>query len=112
MRIAIPLAGGKLAQHFGHCEEFALLEISEQSREIISSSRVESPEHQPGLLPPWLAGHKVDMIIAGGMGMRAKQLFQQNNIQVVVGASADTPENIVQAYLDGILVTGDNLCDH
>lgn len=112
MRIAIPLARGKLAQHFGHCEEFALLEISEQSREIISSSRVESPEHEPGLLPSWLAGHAVDMIIAGGMGMRAKQLFQQNNIQVVVGASADTPENIVQAYLDGILVTGDNLCDH
>jgi len=112
MRIAIPLSGGRLAQHFGHCEEFALVDISEKDKQTISSKKVESPGHQPGLLPSWLASHEVDTIIAGGMGQRAKQLFHENNIQVVVGASADTPETIVQAYLDGILVTGDNLCDH
>ena len=112
MRIAIPLARGKLALHFGHCEEFALLDISEEDKQIISARNLESPGHQPGFLPSWLAGHEVDTIIAGGMGQRAKQLFQENNIKVIVGTSADTPENIVRAYLDGTLVTGDNLCDH
>jgi len=26
MKIAIPLAGGKLSAHFGHCQEFAIID--------------------------------------------------------------------------------------
>jgi predicted Fe-Mo cluster-binding NifX family protein len=52
------------------------------------------------------------MIIAGGMGMRAQQLLAQNGIQVVIGASADTPEALVSAYLTDSLKTGENICDH
>ncbi len=46
------------------------------------------------------------------MGQRAQQLFNQNQIEVVVGASADTPENLVSAYLNGTLQSGENACDH
>jgi ATP-binding protein involved in chromosome partitioning len=52
------------------------------------------------------------VIIAGGMGRRAQQLFAQNGITVVVGAPAETPEQLVSAYLSGTLETGGNLCDH
>ena len=27
MKFAIPLANGKLTAHFGHCQEFALIEV-------------------------------------------------------------------------------------
>jgi predicted Fe-Mo cluster-binding NifX family protein len=46
------------------------------------------------------------------MGQRAQQLFAEYGIKVVVGAAPETPENIVQAYLNGSLVSGQNLCDH
>jgi len=46
------------------------------------------------------------------MGQRAQQLFAQNQIEVIVGAPAETPENLVSAYLSNTLQTGDNLCDH
>jgi predicted Fe-Mo cluster-binding NifX family protein len=46
------------------------------------------------------------------MGSRAQGLFAARGIRVVTGASADSPERVVQAYLDGTLVTGDNACDH
>lgn len=46
------------------------------------------------------------------MGARAQQLFAAQNIQVVTGAAAGTPETVVLAYLNGTLETGDNLCDH
>ena len=36
MRIAIPLAGGKLAMHFGHCEQFALFDVDSDNKEIIN----------------------------------------------------------------------------
>jgi len=46
------------------------------------------------------------------MGQRAQQLFTQNDIKVVIGASGQYPEELVSAYLDNTLETGDNICDH
>jgi predicted Fe-Mo cluster-binding NifX family protein len=63
-------------------------------------------------LPQWLREQGADVIIAGGMGSRAQQLFGQNGIRVVVGAASDAPEVLVRQYLDDRLVTGTNLCDH
>ena len=112
MRIAIPLAEGVLSMHFGHCEEFALVDVNRDSKEIESIAKVEAPPHQPGLLPKWLADKGANLIIAGGMGMRAKNLFDQNGIEVVVGAPSLPPEAIVIEYMAGTLSTGENLCDH
>ena len=111
MKIAIPLADGRLAMHFGHCEQFALVEADEQNT-IVNTTLLTPPRHEPGVLPAWLTEHGADVIISGGMGMRAQQLFAQNNIAVVVGAPGETPEQIVAAYLNGTLETGDNICDH
>ena len=92
MRIAVPLAQGKLSLHFGHCDRFAILEVDNISKQIISRIDETSPAHEPGVLPKWLHGIGVNVIIAGGMGQRAQQLFAQNGIQVVVGAQTETPE--------------------
>jgi len=112
MKIAIPLAAGLLSPHFGQCEEFAILEVDEQTREISDKSLHPTPPHEPGALPRWLQELGADIIIAGGMGRRAERLFTQNGIAVVVGASAESPEKLVSAYLDGTLQSGANLCDH
>lgn len=112
MRFAIPLANGRLAMHFGHCQFFALVDTDDNKKEIVTREDVPAPPHQPGLLPPWLAERGARIIIAGGMGQRAQSLFTQHGIQVVVGAPAETPERLVTDYLAGTLQVGDNLCDH
>ena len=112
MRIAVPLAHGKLALHFGHCEHFALVDVDATTKSIVKTELVEAPDHQPGLLPRWLAEKGAQLIIAGGMGSRAQALFADQQIQVVIGAPAETPEMLVNAYLDGTLQSGENVCDH
>jgi ATP-binding protein involved in chromosome partitioning len=112
MRIAIPLAEGRLSAHFGHCERFALLDVDPSSKRITSKEELPAPDHQPGLLPKWLAERGATVIIAGGMGSRAQGLFAEQGIEVVVGAPADTPEALVAAYCAGTLTTGENVCDH
>ena len=109
MRFAVPTAQGQLALHFGHCEEFLLYDV--EDGKIGDASPVTPPAHEPGVLPRFLAEQGVTHILAGGMGMRAQQLFSQQGIEVVVGAQGQ-PEEAVRAYLDGKLETGDNLCDH
>ena len=112
MKIAIPLAHGKLSMHFGHCEAFALIEVDENNKRIIKTDILDSPPHQPGLLPRWLAEKGAQVIITGGMGRRAQAIFAEQNIEVVVGAKPDSPEAIATAYLEGTLETGGNICDH
>jgi predicted Fe-Mo cluster-binding NifX family protein len=112
MRIAIPLAEGKLAMHFGHCQQFALVDVDTSEKKIVRREDIDAPPHQPGLLPPWLAERGVNLIIAGGMGQRAHGLFAEQGVQVVVGAPSDVPERLVADYMGGTLVTGANTCDH
>ena len=112
MRYAIPVSGGIVSPHFGHCEYFALIDADEKRREIIRKELVPSPEHQPGLLPGWLAEQGVAVVIASGMGSRAQGLFQQHRIGVIVGAVESDPERAVLSYLNGQLPTEGNICDH
>lgn len=112
MKIAIPLAGGKLAVHFGHSASFALLEVDPESKKILRREDVAAPPHQPGLLPPWLAERGVILIFAGGMGRRAQDLFTARGIRVMAGAPVESPEKIVADYFAGTLQLGGNACDH
>ena len=112
MRIAIPLADGRLALHFGHCEQFALVDVDEATRQHRGTAILSSPPHEPGLLPRWLHEQGAEVILAGGMGQRAQQLFAEKGIRVVYGVPSDTPESVVKAFLDGTITSGENLCDH
>ncbi|KPA12227.1 ATPase [Candidatus Magnetomorum sp. HK-1] len=110
MKIAIPLAAGKLAAHFGHCEQFAVIDI--ENNDIQKKELLTPPPHEPGVLPKWLGELGVNVVLAGGMGQRAVMLFGEQQIQVVVGSPVDEPEILVKQYLSQTLTTGKNLCDH
>lgn len=112
MKIAIPLMGGQLSMHFGHCESFALVTVDADAGTAEEPTYHTPPAHEPGALPRWLHEIGADVIIAGGMGQRAQQLFTAQEITVVVGAPALPPEDLVEQYLAGSLKTGTNVCDH
>ena len=109
-KIAIPVSNGLLDAHFGHCSHFAIIET--EDNKIVSENLVEAPPHQPGLLPPWLAQKGVTDVIAGGMGGRAIQLFNQQGVNVFVGAPALSPKEITNGFLNNTLTFSANYCDH
>ena len=112
MKYAVPVSGGLLCAHFGHCEQFALIDADEEKKEIIKKELVNPPAHEPGLLPKWLAEKGVGFVIAGGMGMSARNIFQEKGIKLVLGAMESDPEKAVLSYIKGVLATGENACDH
>ena len=111
MKIAIPVTEGKLAMHFGHCEKFAIIDVN-TSGKIMSKEELIPPPHEPGVLPAWLHEQGATHIITGGIGSRARGLFSQHDINVVTGAPVLSPEEIAEAYINGTLDVGDNVCDH
>lgn len=114
MKIVLPIAGDQLCTHFGHCERFDFFDVDPNTREIVKTETLTAPPHEPGLLPGLLSEKGANVVIAGGMGARAQDLFNQKGIKVVFGADPATgsPEDIVRSYLSGSLRTGANPCDH
>ena len=112
MRYAVPVAGGRLASHFGHCEGFAIFDVDDESHQVVGREFVQSPGHAPGVLPAFLAEQGASAVIAGGMGSRAVSLFEENRIQVFLGAPEGDAADIMAAFIEGTLVAGDNVCDH
>jgi predicted Fe-Mo cluster-binding NifX family protein len=112
MKYVVPVTGGRLSPHFGHCETFAFFDVEEAGRKILGRETVTPPEHETCILPQWLVEQGAGVVIAGGMGMRAAELLRQNGIDVVVGAQESDPEQAVLLHMSGSLGTGDNSCDH
>lgn len=108
--IAVPLEGGVLCAHFGHCEEFAIVKVVDN--EIREIKTLTPPEHVPGLYPRWVASFGVTDVIAGGMGQKAINLFNEQNINAFVGAPSDKAENLVINFIAGNLSLNANYCNH
>ena len=111
MRYGIPVSNGVLDPHFGHCAEFALVDTDEAKKVILKTEIIPSPGHEPGVLPGWLANQGASVVIAGGMGGRAIDLFKENRIDVIIGAPSIEPEAVVLAYMSGNLVSSGNACE-
>jgi predicted Fe-Mo cluster-binding NifX family protein len=110
-KIAIPIdENGDLDGHFGHCKYFELITVEENK--IIASEKLTPPPHEPGILPRWLASKGATDILAGGMGQKAIQIFNYNNVNVFVGAPKLNTEDLVNGFLDGTIAFNANYCDH
>ena len=108
-RIAVPTNNGQVAQHFGRCPKYTICEVEDCN--ILNTEVIENPGHKPNFLPNYLSDLNVDIVLAGGMGQKAFNLFQQNNIEVVTGASGIVKDS-VKAYLNNELDTKSDICDH
>jgi len=107
MKVAIACDGKDVSGHFGHCEGYAIYDATDSV--IAYSGTLESPGHEPGKLPVFLAEHGVNLIIAGGMGARAVQIFNDNNIEVILGASGSV-DAAAQDFIAGKLKSTGSIC--
>lgn len=107
MKIAVASEGRMVAQHFGHCEGFIVFTV--QDGEAKGSKFFQNPGHKPGFLPNYLNELGVNVIISGGMGGGAIEIFNEKGIQVVTGAAGDA-EDIVNRFLSGNLKSTGSIC--
>ena len=107
MKIAVASDGKSVSGHFGHCEGFTIYEV--EGNDIKGQVFLENPGHKPGFLPKYLSEQKIDIIIAGGMGETAQAIFNENNIDVVVGASGDK-DQAVKSFIEGKLKSTESIC--
>ena len=110
MKIAVASEGTKVTGHFGHCENFNIFEA--KNNEIVKMESLANPGHKPGFLPNFLNNLGVNVIISGGIGGGAVEIFNDKGIEVVSGAVGDA-DAAAKAYLNGELKSTGSICnDH
>ncbi|WP_409967356.1 NifB/NifX family molybdenum-iron cluster-binding protein [Bengtsoniella intestinalis] len=109
MKIAVSCNGTDIWAHFGHCENFMVFNTADGA--IQTSESIPNPGHRPGFLPNFLADMGVEVIISGGMGGGAVDIFNERNVEVVLGAQGDA-KTAVEAYLQGNLQSTGSICHH
>ncbi len=107
MKIAAACEGNQISGHFGHCENFMIFDVD--NGKITMENSVPNPGHKPGFLPNFLADSGVNVIIAGGMGGGAVEIFDERDIEVIVGADGDA-RVATEAYLRGELKFSGSVC--
>ncbi len=107
MKIAVASDNGMVTQHFGHCESFMI--FNTEKSQIIKSETIPNPGHIPGFLPNFLHDKGVNVIISGGMGGGAIDIFNAKEIEVIVGARGEA-KAVVEEYLQGMLKSTGSVC--
>jgi len=109
LRVAISTDAGYVSAHFGRCPEFTIVDIKEN--EVVRKEVVKNPGHAPGVIPQFLHDRGVEYIICGGMGARAKSLFEDFGVQTIVGVEGKV-DNVIEEILKGTLEGKESLCEH
>lgn len=109
-RVAIPVVQGLLSAHFGHCQVFYVADV--EDGKIVGEQELVPPPHAPGVIPRWLSGEGVNVVLVGGIGQKAVNLFKQFDVEPVIGVAEKSPRELINDYIAGELVTGVNQCSH
>ena len=113
-RVCVPTMGNKglgeyVGEHFGRALTFTIVDLSTNEVKIIPNTS----EHMGGTgkPPEIIANAGVDVMLCSGLGPRAIQMFEEQGVEVFVGASG-TVMDAIKAWKAGKLqeATDENAC--
>ncbi len=117
-RIAVPSVAqggldGERSGHFGHCDVFTLVDVEDGAVKNVTT--ISNQEHvQGGCMVPvnLLAGHNVNALIVGGIGMRPLMGFRQAGIDVYHDSVRPEIRPVVEDLIAGRLpmISEDQVC--
>ncbi|HEY5576465.1 MAG TPA: NifB/NifX family molybdenum-iron cluster-binding protein [Clostridiaceae bacterium] len=111
MKIAIPVNGKMINQHFGRSENFVIVTV--EDKKVVASEEVSAAEfaHQHKALADLLAQHGTDVVITGGIGAGAITGLQESGFKVIKGGSGEYLK-AVEEFIEGTLEDKNVVCNH
>lgn len=107
MKIAVTYENGQVFQHFGHCQQFLMVDTETGDKQMLD------PNGQGhGALAGFLQSHGVQTLICGGIGGGARTALAQAGITLYPGVTGDA-QAAVEALQNGTLrYDPDTTCNH
>jgi predicted Fe-Mo cluster-binding NifX family protein len=109
-RIAVAAEKNVVSDHFGLSEDFIYYDTD--GVKVTKIERFHNPGHRPSELPEKIIAHggKIDTIISGKIGKEAAKIFQNEEVEIIIGAKGETSE-VVDSYIKGTLHSEGEFCD-
>lgn len=107
MKFAISTEGNRVSAHFGRAPIFTFITI--EDGDVVSKEELSNPGHTVGSIPQFVNQQGADCMIAGGMGKRAVQFFNQYGIDVITGVQGSIDE-VIEKIKNNELEGGESLC--
>jgi len=95
---------GQMSAHFGRCPFYTVVDV--EDGQVLRVEVVENPyyqSHVPGMVPQFIKSLGAHVIIAGGMGPRAIEMFEQFGIEVVTTGGSAPVDEVLGTFLEGSL---------
>lgn len=102
-RVAIPVVNNKLSENFGECNYYTIFEIDNKVNSAKTSILPNSISAAD--LPRWLKSEGVTDVITFRINRQIVNLFVAEKINLFLGIPIDSPENIIDDYLQGKLIS-------
>ena len=99
-RVAIPVIKGRLSEHF---EECSYCEIFEIDGDNVKSNEIEVPPSDISQLPDWAIKEGITDFIVYKVDKDIINLFTKEKINLFIGINPDSPEKLIEAYVNGTL---------
>jgi predicted Fe-Mo cluster-binding NifX family protein len=104
---------GSLSAHFGRCPYYTIVDVEDNTASNVAV--IENPYFNshapPGVVPQFIKEQGAQVMIAGGMGPRAIEYFNQFGIETITTGTQENVEKILNAYLRGE-ISGASDCGH
>jgi predicted Fe-Mo cluster-binding NifX family protein len=108
--IAVPSADESgleslISSHFGKCQFYTLVSLNDDGEIEKAETLNNIPHEHGGCLAPvqHLGDNGVNVLIAGGMGMRPLMHFEQTGIEVFHAGEAETVKEAISMFAAGNL---------
>ena len=106
-RIAIPIVKGKLSEYFGQCSHYKIFDVDSKN---IHSDRIEVLLYKDiTTLPEWALKQGITDIIAHKVDKKIISLFINKKINLFVGISINTPDMLIEDYINGHLKSDEKI---
>ncbi len=106
MLIATPYENGTICQHFGKAPQFKIYTLDKGN--VVESVVVDTVGAGHEAITKFLQGHRIDVVLVGGIGQPALLALSMIGIHVIAGVSGN-PDEVVAALLNGTLFPTENV---
>ncbi|NPA35477.1 MAG: hypothetical protein GXO47_01365 [Chlorobi bacterium] len=99
-RVAIPVIKGKLSEYFENCHYCEIFEIDGDN---VKSNEVEVPPSDISDLPEWAVNQGITDFIVYKIDKNIIKVFTEKKINLFIGIKIDSPDKLIESYVNGAL---------
>ena len=106
-RVAIPVSDEFLSEYFGECQHYEIFEVEGKivdKKEAIFPGGTTTSE-----LPIWLKEQGITDVIVYKVNRKILNLFAAQKVSLFVGIPQNSPEKLVDAWLEGKLESDERI---